>query len=71
MTYHHVLSPQHALLDTQGMWSESFYPGDIGRSALSQPQRGALEKVMASHFAQGYGPLALPMLRGFEAQLAA
>ena len=34
VTYHHLLLPRHALLRSNGVWSESLYPGPMAVSAL-------------------------------------
>lgn len=34
VTYHHLLLPRHGLLRSNGVWSESLYPGPMALSAL-------------------------------------
>ncbi|MEY4981985.1 MAG: hypothetical protein RIR62_251 [Pseudomonadota bacterium] len=34
VTYHHLLLPRHALLRSNGVWSESLYPGPMSVTAL-------------------------------------
>lgn len=42
VTYHHIQPPVHALLQVQGLWAESFYPGSEAMKALLPTQRMAL-----------------------------
>lgn len=39
LTYHHVLTPQHQLLVSQGMISESLWPGPMALGCLTDAQR--------------------------------
>lgn len=50
--YHHILLPRHCLVQANGIWCESFWPGPRARAGLPVHQRAALDRVLAA----GYGP---------------
>ncbi|MEM6727501.1 MAG: Hint domain-containing protein, partial [Pseudomonadota bacterium] len=65
--YHHLLLPEHAILDCAGLPAESFLPNAYGLSLLSESARASLEATMPPEARAHYRP-ARPILRNFEAQ---
>nr|WP_253762063.1 MULTISPECIES: Hint domain-containing protein [unclassified Ruegeria] len=67
--YVHILLDQHELVNVEGIWSESFYPGDTTLSAMAPATLRKLFDLFPdlSHGATGYGPTVLPVLKPFEA----
>ncbi|MEO0938406.1 MAG: Hint domain-containing protein [Pseudomonadota bacterium] len=45
VTYVHLMFDQHEVVQSNGMWSESFYPGKWGFAALAPPQRHELMRL--------------------------
>ena len=71
VVYWHVLLPRHALVQAEGRWAETLYPGPVALAALGRgarvrlfAQRPELAAVLAgqAEVAQAYGPRALPLL---------
>ena len=71
--YHHLLLPRHALVQVEGMWCESFYPGRSAIAALTPLDRLTLVRVMmtiaavtpsltAPLLSDLYGPRCQPLL---------
>jgi hypothetical protein len=46
--YFHVLLPRHSILISNGLATESFYPGETGMKMLNQTQRQAIEVAVPS-----------------------
>ncbi|MCB1367325.1 MAG: Hint domain-containing protein [Rhodobacteraceae bacterium] len=67
--YHHLLLENHQVLNAQGCWSESLFPGDMALSALTAPSRIAIADILGPELAQMR--TARPCLRPFEARLLA
>ncbi len=76
VTYHHILLPQHAILDTNGIGTESLYPGPMTAAALGRHTWAQLCAVRPDFarlhddpetVATTYGPHALPLLGRREA----
>jgi hypothetical protein len=76
--YHHLLLPNHGILEADGLLSESFYPGPSALAMLSPGQRLELATVICQVRAQRhgdrvlaldevYGPTARRVLAGKEA----
>ncbi len=69
--YIHILFDQHELVNVEGLWSESFYPGGCTLGAMSK----AVQKELFELFpelqsgASGYGDTVLPVLKPFEVQM--
>jgi len=61
ITYYHVLLERHALLLSEGLPSESFYPGPTALAMLNPAQRMALLQTL-SEPPYLYGPRARPCL---------
>ncbi|MEM9436625.1 MAG: Hint domain-containing protein [Pseudomonadota bacterium] len=64
--YHHVLLPNHAILDCAGLATESFLPCTFGLAQLAPLARASLQAVVPD--LSGYEPVR-PLLRGYEAEL--
>ncbi len=79
VTYHHLLLPRHALIRSEGAWTESFYPGRMALAGLTASDRLTLAHVIlrrqgfaAKHtsatLSEAYGPRCQPLLSGREAR---
>lgn len=67
VVYVHVLLPQHSVLMTEGVASESFYPGPMALRMLGEDcAQHLLHEVLQG---QPYGPMARPCLRDRDASL--
>ncbi|WP_050605087.1 Hint domain-containing protein [Ruegeria sp. 6PALISEP08] len=66
--YIHILFDQHELVSVEGIWSESFYPGETTLSAMTPATLRRLFNLFPnlSRGADGYGPTVLPVLKPFE-----
>ncbi|WP_120501633.1 Hint domain-containing protein [Roseovarius sp. EL26] len=71
VTYIHILFDQHQLVNVEGFWSESFYPGPCSMDAMALETRNELLEIFPiladKHI--GYGPTILPVLKPFEVAL--
>jgi Ca2+-binding RTX toxin-like protein len=74
VTYVHLLFDRHELLRSEGVWSESFQPGDRSLAGLDAPQRRELLTLFPALQARagraGYSA-ARPALKGWQARLLA
>ena len=61
VTYYHVLLERHAILLSEGLPTESFYPGPTALAMLSPSQRAALLGALSAP-PEKYGPTARPCL---------
>ena len=61
VTYYHVMLERHAILLSEGLPSESFYPGPTALAMLSPTQRIALLGKLTAP-SERYGPMARPCL---------
>ena len=77
--YHHILLARHALVQAEGAWVESFYPGREAIRALARcDQIGVARAILAQNggigglqrLEQAYGPRCLPLLTGHAARQA-
>ena len=79
VTYHHLLLPRHALIQAEGCWTESFYPGRMALAGLTRSDRLTLAKVILRRqdsvgkgfvdtLCAAYGPRCQPVLSGQEAK---
>ena len=53
--YHHILLPKHALVNIEGAWAESFWPGPTGYAALDATARQALIRAFPALASALYG----------------
>ncbi len=70
--YFHIMFDQHELVFSAGIETESFHPGQLGWSTLSQEAREeilCLFPELRMNGVESYGEPVRPMARGFEAQL--
>ena len=73
VTYHHVLFDRHQVILSDGAWTESFQPGQVGLGTVDEAARDeilALFPELAAPDAKGL-PAARTMLRRHEARLFA
>ncbi|NOE18962.1 hypothetical protein GS634_12605 [Ruegeria atlantica] len=69
--YIHILFDQHELVNVEGIWSESFYPGETSLGAMAPATRSELFELFPE-LANGegsYGSTALPVLKPFEVRV--
>ncbi|WP_377192271.1 Hint domain-containing protein [Ruegeria meonggei] len=69
--YIHILFDRHELVNVEGIWSESFFPGDTSMGAMSGDTKRELFELfpeLASDMSE-YGDTALPVLKAFEAHM--
>lgn len=69
VTYYHILFDAHELVCSEGIWSESLYPGDMTLQTVNDAARVEITTLFPDIAA--YGPKAAPCLRKFEAALLA
>lgn len=69
--YIHILFDRHELVNVNGAWSESFYPGACTLSAMAPDTQRELFTLFPelTDGPKGYGPTALPVLKAYEARL--
>lgn len=69
--YVHVLFDRHEILKADGLYSESFHPGDWSVAGLTAPARAELYEIFPelAGTAAAYGPAAYPSLSVKEAKL--
>ena len=69
--YIHILFDKHQLVNVDGFWSESFYPGQCTMAAMTQKTRRELLELFPTLDTNNfnYGPTILPVLKPFEADL--
>ncbi|WP_372574508.1 Hint domain-containing protein [Ruegeria jejuensis] len=66
--YVHLLFDQHELVQVEGIWSESLYPGDCTVEAM--PERSLRElDMLFPDLRAGAGSVAFPVLKPFEANI--
>ena len=68
ITYHHVMLDRHAVLISEGLGSESFYPGPTAMRMLSISQKLGIHRALPSLRTNGYGPTARPCLTAAETE---
>ncbi|WP_299899510.1 Hint domain-containing protein [uncultured Ruegeria sp.] len=71
--YIHILFDQHELVNVEGIWSESFYPGDTSLDAMAPATRSELFELFPelANGECGYGSTVLPVLKPFEVRVIA
>ncbi len=69
VTYHHIMFDSHQIIYSEGVATESFYPGAVGMSGLEDAVRDELLTLFPELAQDGvpYGSEACPDLRGAEA----
>lgn len=71
VTYIHMIFDAHEIIYANGAATESFFPGDVGLTALDQACREELFALFPDLRAmpQSFGPTARRTLRSFEAKV--
>lgn len=69
VTYYHILFDVHHLVRSEGVWSESLYPGEMTLQTVNEEARDEIIGLFPD--LSTYGPKAAPCLRSFEASLLA
>ena len=69
VTYYHILLDAHQLVRSEGLWSESLYPGDMTLQTVNEAAREEIITLFPD--LETYGPKAAPCIRAFEAALLA
>lgn len=69
VTYVHMLFDRHEIVFSEGIASESLYPGDVALGAVSVEARDEILTLFPKlrQGIENYGQTAVPMLKGFEA----
>ncbi len=69
--YIHILFDQHELVNVEGLWSESFYPGGYTLDAMSSAVKEELFELFPELHSDtgGYGDTVLPVLKPYEVQM--
>jgi hypothetical protein len=69
--YIHILFDQHELVNVEGIWSESFFPGAVTLGALAAETKRELYDLFPNLMTKdtGYGETALPVMKPYEARL--
>ena len=69
--YIHILFDAHELVNVDGLWSESFFPGDCAMSAMSTATREELLELFPDLQSSGGGfaETALPVLKPYEVRI--
>ncbi len=67
VTYYHILFDAHHLVRSEGLWSESLYPGDMTLQTVNDAARDEIETLFPD--LDTYGPKVAPCIRAFEAIL--
>ncbi len=67
VTYYHVLLPNHELIFSNGIATESFYPGKEAMKSIGETARASIVKLfpkLATELAEtAYGPMARPVAK--------
>ncbi len=69
VTYVHVMFDRHQIVQTHGLWSESFQPGERALDGLPDPQRDELLRLFPDLGLPGSYPAARMTLKSYEAQV--
>ncbi|MEX0349088.1 MAG: Hint domain-containing protein [Paracoccaceae bacterium] len=66
--YVHILFDQHELVQAEGIWSESLYPGDCTIDAMPEQSLRELDELFPN-LREEAGSVAFPVLKPFEANI--
>jgi len=69
--YFHLLFDQHQVVLADGLWSESFHPGEEVMTSMDETTKSELLELFPEldpETGRGYGEECFPSLRGFEAR---
>ncbi|MCX7559459.1 Hint domain-containing protein [Sulfitobacter sp. F26204] len=65
VTYYHILFDAHHLVCSEGIWSESLFPGEMTLQTVNEAARAEIFELFPD--LSTYGPKAAPCLRSYEA----
>ncbi len=72
VTYHHIMFDAHKIIESDGVLTESFFPGDAALSTLDQTTRDELITLFPELLDQAeFGPTAAYTLKPYEAEALA
>jgi hypothetical protein len=74
VTYHHLMFDRHQIINSEGLWSESYHPGPetlADHDAETLDELLTLFPQLARDPANGYGPIARPEATAQAAALLA
>jgi len=72
VTYYHILFDEHQIVRANGLWSESFHPGEQVINEMDASARNELFDLfpeLMEDQEQGYGPVCMQCLQQYEARL--
>ena len=69
VTYVHLMFDRHQIVQTHGLWSESYQPGERTLAAMPDPQRDELLKLFPDLCEPGAYPAARQTLKGYETRV--
>lgn len=69
VTYVHLMFDRHQIVQTHGLWSESYQPGERTLDAMPDPQREELLKLFPELCEPGAYPAARQTLKGYETRV--
>ena len=72
VTYYHILFDEHQVVLANGLWSESFHPGEQVVNAMDASARNELFDLfpnLMENMEDGYGPVCMQSLQQFEAKV--
>jgi hypothetical protein len=71
--YFHILFDNHQVILSNGVWTESFHPGDVGLSGFDEDARQEIfylfPELMQEHGLTGYGGTVRTVLKAHEVLL--
>ncbi|QBX34764.1 Hint domain-containing protein [Paracoccus liaowanqingii] len=68
VTYWHLLTGRHEVIEAEGAWSESLYPGPMALNAFSPGQVAQIHAALPHLRTEGAGPFARPVPTGRQAR---
>ncbi len=69
VTYVHLMFDRHQIVQTHGLWSESYQPGARTLGAMPDPQRDELLRLFPELAEPGAYPAARMTLKGYESRV--
>lgn len=69
VTYVHLMFDRHQIVQTHGLWSESYQPGERTLDAMPDPQREELLRLFPDLEVPGSYPAARMTLKGYETRV--
>lgn len=68
VTYFHILFDRHQIILSNGMPTESFFPGASALNALDRAAKAEIEALFPDLAAEGFPTFARPVLKAYEAR---